>query len=1039
MCYNHPESRDSPSEGMLSTRLNWSRGYVVIKIKNQFSELTETNPKKLWPEAVAALIMGIGLAGIAYGIMFRDLTYSHFIAGYSTWLALGKNGDYALIVTFIAASPVVFFFLLRLKHLMNQRFGRESAEDFSSSIKWSLIPFGFWGVNLLVSSEIRFFFPILGVALLMSTVFLASLYIRKYRHKENSLGNHYISSWFTFLKVFAAIASSVLGVLTLVSRLDLPNVESFGSQVVSAVLLGFIGLAGIVAASITSINQFKGTTAEQSVSIKIRLFSIGSPLMLLVLIPEKIVTPESTVSFIKIQPAFWLALTILMVIVFSSILLPDEFKPRVTKFRMGKQVRVLQLIPILVFLKTPNTELPRLGADDYHIGEFTVPGFLLADPSLVVYDTYDPARGFVNFVPGIFSTVFLDGTFTSYVHAFPIIYALILLLILPVLSKVLPSTILLLGLLSFPAANWLSPEIDLLSVSLILIIAWLLYQKREIHAFVILILFGPAGLIFAPGQFALAFISLLPALIVSLWRNRLVLSRFLSLPIFASLGVSAVFTLNFFDTFAGAIRYGQEQSSANTEAYGVPWAVSLISTPQVNVVLFELIRSGWILIPAITLILAPWVFRGRASRERALFFLVPIFLLVVTSIFRAATRIDPGDLSRLGQVSAITSAVLLPVIIFFILRAKLNTSSLAVFLVPIAILGPLTGNSVSSGAIGGIVANHFYKSQVTDLELERMNRTERAFPAIGEALIEAEQESRLLETQSVLKQFEVSDNEFLDLSNRGATYSYLGYVPPLASGAVYNLASSGQQKRAVLSLKAQPPKAILISADNILHDGGPISTRTPLLFQHILDVVDGYFMVDYNFSTWLISKDKAGLYKGSNGKLLEGDEARIRLGKTWGLFDFKGLPPSWGSSITSLESQIQWGLPANPEGNILSSRHSPGESYDLVSTSFQDTYFKRKLVLLRLDVECSVQNLSLREFVLGSEISIIDKDGNSSITVFNVRDGVNIIPLYATIYWLSTNSPTLSNKSIDTSGSPCGPNSITGVRVGAIKVPYASE
>jgi hypothetical protein len=1007
----------------------------LVKIKNLMSQLATTNPRKLWPEAAASLVLGLGVSAIPYAIALREQTYTHFVAGYSTWLGLGKQSDYLLLVTFLVTSPIIFLLLFRLRLLFGQRFGRKFAEDFTTSIKWSLVPFVFWLLNLLVSPEIRLFFPVLGSALLLSTVLQAAFFVKYFRHRTNDSSISYLSSWSTLWKIFGAIAASTFGAFTLLSRLDLPSLGFVSPQVLSVASIALFSLTATSVASITALRHFRGSMKKENVGATIRLLSLGSPFLLLVLVPEKMEAPGGNVSFIQIQPSFSLALIVLIITVGLSIILPDNVQLGKTQLRIGKAFRALQLVPILTFLKTPNTDLPRLGTDDYHIGEFTVPGFLLSEPGLVVYESHDPARGFVNFIPGITSRFFLDGSYSSYEYAFPIIYTFILVLIIPILSRVLQPSILLLGLMSFPAANLLSPEIDLLSVTFVLLISWLLYQKKEIFALSTIIVAAPGLLIFAPGQFALSFVALIPSIVISLWRNRLTLSRFLCAPIIVSLGLSTLFVVTFMETFLGAIRYGQEQSSSNTEAYGVPWLVSSLSAPQINVVLFELVRSGWILIPVIILMTLPWAVRKKALREKALFFLIPILFFTLTSVFRAAGRIDPGFLSRLGQVSAIAAAILVPVILFFVLRSKLNPASVSLFLVPIAILGPLTGNSVSSGAVEKNALDHFNRIQITNVELENAQQTARTFPRIGEAVIEKDQKERLQEIQAVLEQFNVMSRDFLDLSDRSATYAYLGYVPPIASGAVYNLSSYGQQKRAVSALKSRPPKAILLSADNIPHDGGPISTRTPILFGHLLRSLDEYFVIEYRLSTWLISRDKEDLRKEGIGKLLEGDQARRKLADTWGLKDFLGLPAAWGNSAPTLETKIHWGYPGNATGEITSEGEFSTEVFSLEKIAALDAFFEQKLVLLQVDVSCRVQSLNLRQYVLGWQISINDSSSESQIAVFRVKEGTNLIPLYASEYWLSANTPTFENKLIDLSGAPCSSNSIKNVKVGVIKVP----
>lgn len=606
---------------------------------------------------------------------------------------------------------------------------------------------------------------------------------------------------------------------------------------------------------------------------------------------------------------------------------------------------------------------------------------------------------------------------------------------LPALSRLLPTPILFVGLVFFPAAHWLSFEIDLLSVTFVLFTSWLLFKKKYSVAFSLVLLVVPLGLIFAPGQFALATLSLLPGIGTSLWRLRRDPSRLLSTTFFTSLGLALVFVLAFAGTLLGAIRYGLEQSSVNAEAYGIPWVASLIYSPQVNAIFFEFIRSGWIVIPAALLILTPWILKNPILLERALFLLTPIFFLLVTSLSRAATRIDPGFLSRLGQVSTITVAVLLPVILFFIFRVNSNPRSISIFLAPIALLGPLAGNSIVLGGLGEIVLGHISKSEVSEEEKRRAELTAVNFPAIGRAIMDDSQMQRLLETKSVLQHFEVNDREFLDLTERGATYSYLGLTPPIASGAVYNLASSGQQNRAVLSLESHPPKAILISADNIIHDGGPISTRTPILFEHLMKKLENYSLIDFRVSTWLVENESLLNHGLGAGRLLVGLESKSTLGDIWGLDDFRSLPAAWGGSISSLNSKITWGTPQSPDGNIQTASGLEFGVLELKPTTAHEISIRKKLVMLDIRASCPVENLTLRQFALGWQLAILDKTSNTQVAVFNVKEGSNLVPLYASRYWLSAKAPSLSNLAIDSRSAPCGPKSVKLVRAGVIKAP----
>lgn len=369
-----------------------------------WSTLTNQSPKLFWPEVIASFALALLPSAILYLLTFRDLTYSQFTAGYSTWLSIGKNGDFGAVLTFIASSPMAFLLLVLLKTEMGNRFGTKAAEEFSESIKWSLIPFGFWSITLLVSSEFGIFFPAVGYSLMLSSVLLSSYFLLRYRRNNKIRDAPFISAWSALWGVLIAVVASAAGFLTLFSRLDSPKFEPFGVQTLIFMLLVTVFALGVSVR--TADSEFRKSISELKLKLRIRQLSLGVPLLMTVLIPERLASSGSTQPIIQVQPTLIFSLTIMMIVVAVSILAPDQINAGAKTIRISRSFRVLQILPLLVFLKTPNSELPKVSNDDYHVGEFTLPGHLLTDSSLFLYDNYDPPRGFVNFLPGIVSKFF---------------------------------------------------------------------------------------------------------------------------------------------------------------------------------------------------------------------------------------------------------------------------------------------------------------------------------------------------------------------------------------------------------------------------------------------------------------------------------------------------------------------------------------------------------------------------------------------------------------------------------------------------------
>jgi hypothetical protein len=182
------------------------------------------------------------------------------------------------------------------------------------------------------------------------------------------------------------------------------------------------------------------------------------------------------------------------------------------------------------------------------------------------------------------------------------------------------------------------------------------------------------------------------------------------------------------------------------------------------------------------------------------------------------------------------------------------------------------------------------------------NGKEVGLPNIGAGTIEPEHLARLKAIDGTLNVLLDTGETYLDLTSRNAQYFYLNRRPPIEVGAVYNLIHTNQQLRAIRSLSRQSVPAVLASANNIPHDGGPLGFRSHLLYRY---VITHYKPVREGKYIWLVRPDRAGRLGVTETLLTERDEAQLKLlDEVFRLEDLNHLPISWGRSKSTIVNHL---------------------------------------------------------------------------------------------------------------------------------------
>jgi hypothetical protein len=174
---------------------------------------------------------------------------------------------------------------------------------------------------------------------------------------------------------------------------------------------------------------------------------------------------------------------------------------------------------------------------------------------------------------------------------------------------------------------------------------------------------------------------------------------------------------------------------------------------------------------------------------------------------------------------------------------------------------------------------------------------------VGEKVImDQAQLQRQLAIKEDLDYLLSADETFLDLTNHNSDYGFQNRENPIPTTSFYNIPSKAEQVRSVDDLKKAEIPLVLISSDNILHDGGTLPLRSFWIYHYLID--NYYPFKGTAENIWMIQKDQIDRLNDSKYHLGSFDEQLNLLETAFSQIQLYGLPSSWGESITSLENEL---------------------------------------------------------------------------------------------------------------------------------------
>ena len=452
----------------------------------------------------------------------------------------------------------------------------------------------------------------------------------------------------------------------------------------------------------------------------------------------------------------------------------------------------------------------------------------------------------------------------------------------------------------------------------------------------------------------------------------------------------------------GAIRYVLEQSRIDSVAFGIEWAQGWNPAGSIiNQVLWESARASWIVVAIVAgvMIIVSVIEPASERRKRLLVFAIPIFILMVLFVFRAAGRIDPGVMSRLGTASKWALSLLLPILLI----AAYGKRHRALVFGICFFLAAIINHDFTPFDVKGLLLR---SSEVLPAPVGVVKGNDLGLPNLGDAIVDAGRLKRLQTIKRVLNVVVDPGETYLDLTNRSAEYFYLGYRPAIESERVYNLVSEGQQLRAVKNFESRPPPIVLAGPHAIFPDGGTSAYCSHLLYRYL---VERYVPVSVEGMTYMVRPDRLSRLAGyvDTQSPLDDGARLLLLDAVFRMKSIDELPVAWGRSLGTLGPQLRQVQTIGPDLPLLlnSVRDIGGGQYQIVgpapSLTFDISRWNlsgREAGILTFAFSCGNSNTKpLIEVFWGAPAT---GPNEPTVVRFVAQNGDLVVPLDAAPRWL---------------------------------------
>ncbi len=994
----------------------------------------------LLPSLLLSSLIAKGLAFL-YDLWVPQ-RYSQLVIGDITWESASKHPDYFVLFGFVVFLLAIHLGLRSLASKLLKVNGEFAERGFRQLLAYSLLPAGIWVGFIFINEKFTLTLLYLSTGLILLTLLFTAGLLKK-RILISSIQEYTACVGGSVLAILLAWLGGNALILAL-SRLNLSwqftqNNVLLASAISAALFSGLVSLIWLrKQANLDSL-------LKQTRSL-LGMAQLLLPLCFFVLIPSPWMRDGQSFYGIPMKPSLFVLLVGLVGVAYfdlvrrwlrpnvieqSDIIEQPDVVERSTEAQIDSShqhypvpsyqpvfsvLSPVCLIGLLVYIKSPLYGVAYIAPDDYHWSEFLVPWWLWQNFGHMPFWDYEPARGLINYVPGLLANSFLSGEAASYLavasKALQVLpFITIAFLVLPRSIGILPTV---LALILFPTANNLY-EIDLMLTVGVCILAELLLKQKPVTWLITWIAICIGLILFAPGQGGLFTAATFPLAVFSGYQafrgQRQPLGR-----TEIAVGIILILLIGFTPVglmLLGALRYGAEQSTINSILWGLPWSKSKGSNTILSYPLWELVRILWIVVSALLglLIYQSFLNSNKSVRQRFLAFAVPLFLLSLLLIPRAAGRIDIGSPSRLGVASVWAVCLVLPIV----LLAAFGQRGKTLTLLAVAILGGTIGSVMDElPSIERLTQHPPNIINVTNVSV--VDGQEAGLPNLNRATLQPEHLQLLQEMKAFFGMLLKPGETYLDVTSRNARYFYLGYPSPKKMSAADNMVHPNQQLRALQEIQKNPPPLVFASMEPTHPEGNALPVRTHFLYRYLAQNYIPFTLGRFTLMIHPDQRDRVAQLATQTGSdefpsdsfIANSPETRLNLlDKLFRITNLASIPSAWGKSLNSLKARMVPQQEISPK--IQPSLHSitatgndryeitgdkPTLTFDLSSLNLQG----KDAGLLAFQFAC--KRRSKTQVALSWQSKGDPQPNSTNHLDMTLRNGQQLVPLDVAPRWL---------------------------------------
>ena len=708
--------------------------------------------------------------------------YNSLIAGKLAEINSIKNGEYVALALIPIVSIALYMVITYYQEQLNEKRNDKLLEGLITLCSITQIPAMIWISSLIWQTGIlSIIYPLFSFIFTL-IVIIFGVIISRGEKKFNS-----IEDVFDFIGgfLFPIIISmfSGLGICLTLFRIFgcIKCVSTISIYITSFIYILTCFVISLVALKLVENNK------KNNWSHFLNFFAqLGIPLLYLHLLPS---IDLDLLSQIKIKKTLYFLIIGIVIVSYLDLFIRAKKNIQLIKPKKIFFPPLLALA-ILVYIKIPNTNIlgwfPTDFSEFYHKGENLLPWELLWQYGQIPYWDHLPARGLDNYLRSICASLFFSPDAPGWYFAGKIsagFYIVFLFFLLRSVVGSLPAFILLLFCpirpLGIIAIN------GLCAAALVWLIALRNRVENEVWP-VLWILVGTGLVIYAPAQGGLTVLATLPIglywLFLAIKESPQRTFKLLSLT-FLCAAIILIFT-GTGKMLLGAIRYALEQAPVNIIANGIPWKSGYLKDFGINPILWEILRSSWIIVGFLAGCLAyhDWRENKQLGKATIAAFGLTVFLLAILYIPRVACRIGL-NWSRMGNLSLVFLLLYFPLLFFW--GPKLRNVVAGTLLLSIVYgITPkplLEWEHSRLEALSQIpLPNSVFKPILRSNQSKKLiNAEDYGLPSLGMTEMPAEKLEELSNIKKILDRFIRPGETYLDLTSKNANYFIFNYPPPI--------------------------------------------------------------------------------------------------------------------------------------------------------------------------------------------------------------------------------------------------------------------